>query len=85
MSYLQNYPNPFNPITTIEFSIPQSGVVNLAVYNILGEQVATLLNEEKPSGKYSVQFNANSLASGIYFYTIQAGSFVETKKMILIK
>ena len=82
---LQNYPNPFNPITTIEFSIPESGVVSLAVYNILGEQVATLLNEEKLSGKYSVSFNANSLASGIYLYRLQAESFIQTKKMILLK
>jgi len=81
----QNYPNPFNPTTTIEFSIPQSGVVNLVVYNILGEQVKTLINEERSAGKQSVQFNANNLASGIYFYKLQAGSFIETKKMILLK
>ena len=81
----QNYPNPFNPITTIEFSIPQSGMVNLAVYNILGEQVAILLNEEIVAGNHSVQFNAAQLASGIYFFRLQAGSFVETKKMLMIK
>jgi hypothetical protein len=81
----QNYPNPFNPTTTIEFSMPQSGVVNLSLYNILGEQVETLISEERTAGKHSVQLNANNLASGIYFYRLQAGSFVETKKMILIK
>jgi hypothetical protein len=81
----QNYPNPFNPTTTIEFSMPQSGMVNLAVYNILGEQVKALINEERTAGKHSVQFNANHLASGIYFYQLQAGSFTQTKKMILLK
>ena len=81
----QNYPNPFNPSTTFEFAIPQSSLVNLAIYNILGELVKTLVNEERPAGNHSIHFNANNLASGIYFYKLQAGSFVETKKMILIK
>jgi len=81
----QNYPNPFNPTTTIEFSIPQSGQVNLAVYDILGERVISLVNEERIAGKYSVQFNASALASGIYCYTLQAGSFFESKKMLIIK
>jgi photosystem II stability/assembly factor-like uncharacterized protein len=81
----QNYPNPFNPTTTIEFSMTQSGLVNLVVYNILGERVNVLINEERTAGKHSIQFNANHLASGIYFYRLQAGSFIETKKMILLK
>jgi len=84
-SLSQNYPNPFNPTTTIEFSIPKTELTNLVVYNILGEQVKTLLDEEKPPGNYSIQFNARSLASGIYFYRLHAGSFVETKKMLLLK
>lgn len=81
----QNYPNPFNPATTIEFYIPNAGVVNLSIYNILGEQVKTLINEERPAGKHSIQFSANNLSGGIYFYKLQAGSFEETKKMILLK
>ena len=82
---LQNYPNPFNPTTTIKYSIPIAGLVTLTVYNILGEQVKTLINQVMPAGNHSVQFNASSLASGIYLYRIQFGSFVQTKKMILLK
>jgi len=81
----QNYPNPFNPTTTISFSIPSSGFTSLKVYDILGNEVATLLNEEKPAGSYEINFNASSLSSGTYFYKLQAGSFLETKKMILLK
>ena len=81
----QNYPNPFNPTTTIEFSIPQSGDVSLNIYNLLGEEVKTLVNEFRQTGKYSVQFNANNFSSGIYFYKLQTDSFVETKKMILLR
>jgi hypothetical protein len=81
----QNYPNPFNPSTTIKYSIPIAGLVTLTVFNILGEQVKTLINQEMPAGNYTVQFNASSLASGIYLYRIQAGSFVQTKKMILLR
>jgi uncharacterized delta-60 repeat protein len=81
----QNYPNPFNPTTTIQFSLPQAGDVTLKVYNLLGEEVKTLINEYKQIGNHSIQFNANNLASGIYFYRLQAGSFIETKKMILMK
>ncbi|MGB5893602.1 MAG: T9SS type A sorting domain-containing protein [Ignavibacteriaceae bacterium] len=84
-SLSQNYPNPFNPSTSISFAIPQSGIVKLVVYDILGKEVATLLNEEKIAGAYEVNFNAKSLASGIYFYTIKAGNFSSTKKMILMK
>jgi hypothetical protein len=81
----QNYPNPFNPTTTIRYSIPKQSLVSLKVYDILGREIVTLINEEKPAGKYEVKFNAAGLSSGIYFYTINAGSFVETKKMILMK
>jgi uncharacterized delta-60 repeat protein len=81
----QNYPNPFNPVTTIQFSIPQRSNVTLKVYDILGNEVATLVNEEKDRGVYSVNFSASGLASGMYLYRLQAGSFIETKKMILIK
>ena len=81
----QNYPNPFNPSTTIKYSIPNTGLVSLSVCNILGEQVKTLINQEMPAGNHTVQFNASNLASGIYLYKLQAGNFIETKKMILIK
>uniref|UniRef100_A0A832LJY3 T9SS type A sorting domain-containing protein n=1 Tax=Ignavibacterium album TaxID=591197 RepID=A0A832LJY3_9BACT len=82
---VQNYPNPFNPVTTIQFSIPQTSNVTLKVYDIIGNEVATLVNEEKDRGVYSVNFDASHLASGMYLYRLQAGSFIETKKMILIK
>jgi ligand-binding sensor domain-containing protein len=81
----QNYPNPFNPSTTISFYIPNSSFVNLKVYDILGNEVATLVNEEKATGSYELNFNALELSSGIYFYKLQAGNFIETKKMILLK
>jgi hypothetical protein len=89
----QNYPNPFNPITKIKYQIPdvianeakQSQMVSLKVYDVLGNQVATLINEEKPAGSYEVEFNAGALSSGIYFYTLNAGSFTQTKKLILLK
>jgi hypothetical protein len=86
-SYLlaQNYPNPFNPTTTISYSLPLKSQVELAIYNALGESVMQLVNEEKPAGSYSVEFDAANLPSGVYFYRIQAGSFIDTKKMILIK
>lgn len=81
----QNYPNPFNPSTTIRYSIPTSEFVSLKVYDVLGNEVATLVNEEKSAGSYEVEFNASLLSSGIYFYKLQVGNFVETKKMILMK
>lgn len=84
-SLSQNYPNPFNPSTSIRFEIPQSGFVKLVVYDMLGKVVATLLNEEKTAGAYEVNFSVQNLASGIYFYTINAGNFTSTKKMILMK
>jgi probable HAF family extracellular repeat protein len=81
----QNYPNPFNPTTTISYSIPQSGNVKLVVYDMLGNEVATLVNKEQAPGVYSVLFDATNLASGVYFYRIKAGSFNEVKKMILMR
>jgi hypothetical protein len=84
-SLIQNYPNPFNPTTTISYSLPLASLVQLKIFNILGQEIATLVNEEKPSGNYQVEFNASNLSSGIYLYKIQAGSFVESKKMILLK
>jgi hypothetical protein len=81
----QNYPNPFNPTTTINYSLPKAGNVKLTVYNTLGSKVATILNEYKPAGNYSVQFNGSNIASGIYFYKIEAGQFSQIKKMILLK
>ena len=84
-SLSQSYPNPFNPSTTIEFSLPQTGFVRLKVYNILGEVVATLVNEKLNVGTYTTQWNASGLASGLYFYRLQAGEFVDTKKLLLLR
>ena len=81
----QNYPNPFNPTTTIRYSIPVSGKVSLKVFDILGSEVANLVNGEKAAGNYSVNWDASKLASGIYVYRIQTGSFVQAKKLVLIK
>jgi hypothetical protein len=97
-SLSQNYPNPFNPSTTIKYSIPtnvkseihqkdggQALNVKLVVYDILGREVVSLVNEVQKQGNYEVNFNANNLTSGIYFYRLQSGNFSESKKMILIK
>jgi len=86
----QNYPNPFNPTTKIKYQIPELSFITLKVYDVLGKEVAALVNEEKPAGSYEVDFNSRgliyqTLPSGIYFYRLQAGSFVETKKMVLMK
>jgi hypothetical protein len=81
----QNYPNPFNPSTNIRYSTPNGSLVLIKVYDVLGKEVATLVNENKPAGEYVLEFNAADFPSGIYFYKLQAGSFVETKKMILMK
>ena len=81
----QNYPNPFNPTSTISFSIPELSFVTIKVYDVLGNEIAVLVNEEKPAGEYKVEFSATDLPSSIYFYRLQAGSFVETKKMMLMK
>jgi len=81
----QNYPNPFNPSTTFRYSIPSESKVIIKVYDILGKEIETLINEEKPAGEYEVEFNGANLSSGIYFYQLRAGSFIETKKMVLIR
>ena len=81
----QNYPNPFNPSTKIKFSIPEAGIVTLKVFNLLGEEVATLLNSEKTAGNYEATFDASNLSSGIYFYKLEAQNFTSTKKMLLLK
>ena len=81
----QNYPNPFNPTTSIQYSINSRQFVKLIVYDLLGREIETLVNEEKPAGTYELNWNAANLPSGVYFYQLRAGSFVETKKMILIK
>lgn len=88
-SLSQNYPNPFNPRTVISYQLPVSGLVTLKVYDILGNEIATLVNEEKQPGTYEVNFNTSSIkhlpSSGIYFYQLRAGAFVETKKMVIMK
>ena len=81
----QNYPNPFNPRTTIKYSIPELSKVKLTLFNLLGEEVTTLVNEEKNAGNYSVEFNAATLPSGVYFYQLKAGEFISSKKMVLMK
>jgi hypothetical protein len=81
----QNYPNPFNPSTKIKYSIPQSSIVELKVFDILGNEIATLINEEKSAGIYEATWYAQNLPSGVYFYQLRAGSFLETKKMLLVK
>ena len=84
-SLSQNYPNPFNPSTTISYSIPQSSLVQLSVYDILGGKAAVLVNKEQASGNYKIEFNASFLTSGIYFYRLQSAGFTETKKLILLR
>ena len=81
----QNYPNPFNPTTHIGFRIANFGFVSLKVYDIIGNEIATLVNEEKRAGEYEIEFDATGLPSGIYFYKLKAGGYIETKKMVLIK
>jgi len=81
----QNYPNPFNPVTNIRFDLRQSGHVNLAIYNVLGQKVATLVDRNLEAGNHTVTFNGSSLASGVYFYRIEAGQFSDMKKMVLMK
>jgi photosystem II stability/assembly factor-like uncharacterized protein len=81
----QNYPNPFNPGTVINWQVPVNGFVSLKVYDVLGNEIAVLVNEEKTAGSYQTEFNASNLSSGTYFYRIESGSFVQTRKMILLK
>ena len=81
----QNFPNPFNSMTNIKYTIPQSGSVTLIVYDLLGREVTTLLDRYQQAGSYDVIFQADELPSGIYFYTITSGNFIDTKKLILLK
>ncbi|MCC6866090.1 MAG: T9SS type A sorting domain-containing protein [Ignavibacteria bacterium] len=82
----QNYPNPFNPITNIKFDLPKDAQVTIKIYDLLGREVANLVkNEMKKSGTHHVKWNAGNLASGVYFYRIEAGNFVQSKKMVLVK
>jgi len=81
----QNFPNPFNPTTSIKFNVGERANVTLKVFDMLGREVATLVNEVKESGSYDVNFDAAKLASGTYVYKLTAGNFVETKKMVLLK
>lgn len=81
----QNYPNPFNPTTSIEYTVPSNEHVLLKIYDILGNEVANLVNEQKEAGNYKVNFDASNLSIGLYIYKIQAGSFNQVRKMMLIK
>ena len=84
-SLFQNYPNPFNHVTTINYQIPKTGFVTLKIYDVLGKEVATFVNEDKLAGEYEVDFDATNLPSGVYFYQLTTGDFVQTKKMILLR
>lgn len=81
----QNYPNPFNPITNIQFRIPNYEFICLKVYDVLGNEIATLVDEYKPAGSYEIEFSGEGLSSGVYFYRLQTGSYTETKKMVLLR
>ena len=82
---LQNYPNPFNISTDIQFSLRTGGFVSLKVYNLLGQEIATLASEELPAGNHSRQWNPNGVPDGVYFYRLQAGSYSETKRLLLLR
>ncbi|MCW9066450.1 MAG: T9SS type A sorting domain-containing protein, partial [Ignavibacteriaceae bacterium] len=81
----QNYPNPFNPSTNIKFSVPESGNVKLSVYNLVGEEVAVLVNGFRQAGTFEVTFDASNLSTGIYLYKLQSENSIQTKKMMLLK
>jgi hypothetical protein len=81
----QNFPNPFNPSTKISWQLPVGSQQTLKIYDVLGNEIMTLIDEYKPAGRYEIEFNASTLPSGVYFYQLKAGSFVETKKMLLLK
>jgi hypothetical protein len=80
-----NYPNPFNPVTRISFDIPKQGFVSLKIFDVLGREVKTLVNEVKGPGNYMVDFNGSELSSGVYFYRLQSAEFTDTKRMLMIK
>jgi hypothetical protein len=84
-SLSQNYPNPFNPTTTIKYHLPEISFITIKIYNVLGKEIVTLVYEEKPAGEYEVEFDGSGLPSGIYFYQLRAGQYVETKKMVLLE
>ncbi|MBI5476727.1 MAG: T9SS type A sorting domain-containing protein [Ignavibacteriales bacterium] len=84
-SLAQNYPNPFNPSTTIHFELPKETNVSLKIFNMLGQEVLSVLDETRAAGKYDVRIDASQLASGVYFYQLRANNFVETKKLMLMK
>jgi hypothetical protein len=84
-SLSQNYPNPFNPSTTIEYQLPKSSLVRLTVYDLIGREVAVLVNDRKDAGVYDVRFDASALASGVYFCRLTAGSFAQARKLILVR
>ncbi|NQV18864.1 MAG: T9SS type A sorting domain-containing protein, partial [Armatimonadetes bacterium] len=84
-SLSQNYPNPFNPVTTIQYSLPQRSDVQITIYDLLGKEVITLISETQDAGYKSIQWNASNVPSGMYFYQIKAGTYVQTKKMVLLK
>jgi hypothetical protein len=81
----QNYPNPFNPSTSIKYSIPKSVLVTLKIYDVLGKEITTLVNEKEEAGLHKIEFNPTNLSSGVYFYTLKTEGFLQTKKMILIR
>ncbi|MBK7497597.1 MAG: T9SS type A sorting domain-containing protein [Ignavibacteriales bacterium] len=81
----QNYPNPFNPTTTIRYAIPEDNFVSIKLYDVLGNEVITLVNEQKQAGRYEMLFNASNIASGVYYYQINSGSFTQTRKLMLMK
>jgi hypothetical protein len=81
----QNYPNPFNPTTKINYQIPELSFVTINVFDVLGNEIETLVNEEKPIGTHTIEFDASSLPSGIYFYQLKTNNITQTKKMILLK
>ncbi|MBK6876532.1 MAG: T9SS type A sorting domain-containing protein [Ignavibacteria bacterium] len=84
-SLAQNYPNPFNPSTTIVYGVPENGPVTLKIYDNLGREVSTLVNESKTAGFYTATFSAAELSSGVYFYKLESGKFVSVKRMVLMK
>lgn len=81
----QNYPNPFNPSTTIKYELPRSSEVKLSVFDMLGREVSVLVNERRDAGVHEVKFDGSNLASGVYFYRLQAGDFVQSRKLVLLK
>jgi glucuronoarabinoxylan endo-1,4-beta-xylanase len=81
----QNYPNPFNPATTIAFQVPVASHVTLKIYDLLGKEIATLVDEQKSPGKHQAHFDAAGLSAGVYFYRLRAGEFSQTRKLLLVK